>query len=84
MSISTIATRAIFACRKWVTFHGLALNLATDLRYFERIHPCGFDAAVMTSVERLLGRPVGLAAVKPILAGALGAALGRSFVHREA
>jgi lipoate-protein ligase B len=71
------------ACRKWVTFHGLALNVATDLRYFERIHPCGFDASVMTSVERLLGRPASVAAVKPILASALGAALGRSFVQRE-
>ncbi|MBL4634418.1 MAG: lipoyl(octanoyl) transferase LipB, partial [Kofleriaceae bacterium] len=29
------------ACRKWVTFHGLALNVNTDLSYFQRINPCG-------------------------------------------
>jgi lipoate-protein ligase B len=38
------------ACRKWVTFHGLALNVATDLSYFARINPCGFEANVMTSL----------------------------------
>jgi lipoyl(octanoyl) transferase len=43
------------ACRKWVTFHGLALNVATDLRYFQRINPCGFDSSVMTSVSAELG-----------------------------
>ena len=36
------------ACRKWVTWHGLALNVDPDLGGFGRIHPCGFDAAVMT------------------------------------
>src|SRR5262249_28523988 len=45
------------SCRRWVTFHGLALNVATDLGYFARINPCGFDAAVMTSVAELTGRP---------------------------
>src|SRR5690606_23407212 len=38
------------ACRKWVTFHGLALNVTTDLSYFHRINPCGFEASVMTSL----------------------------------
>jgi lipoate-protein ligase B len=41
------------ACRKWVTFHGLALNVSTDLAYFHRIVPCGFDAGVMTSLAEL-------------------------------
>ena len=39
------------ACRKWVTFHGLALNICPDLQYFQRINPCGFEANVMTSME---------------------------------
>ena len=65
------------ACRRWVTFHGLALNVATDLAYFARIAPCGFDAAVMTSVERELGRPITVAELKPRLAAQLAAALGR-------
>jgi lipoyl(octanoyl) transferase len=67
------------ACRKWVTFHGLALNVTTDLSYFTRIQPCGFDAAVMTSMARELGRDPDLAAVKSDLVADLGACLGRSF-----
>lgn len=49
------------ACRRWVTWHGLALNVDPDLAYFGRINPCGFDASVMTSVSRELGRPIALA-----------------------
>jgi lipoate-protein ligase B len=43
------------ACRKWVTFHGLALNVTTDLSYFGRINPCGFESRVMTSLAAELG-----------------------------
>ncbi len=67
------------ACRRWVTFHGLALNVATDLAYFARIHPCGFDSSVMTSASALLGRVVSVGEVKPLLARRLGEALGRRF-----
>jgi lipoyl(octanoyl) transferase len=68
------------ACRRWVTFHGLALNVTTDLTYFARIQPCGFDAAVMTSMARELDREAPLADVKAALIEELGHALGRSFV----
>ncbi len=44
------------AVRRWVTFHGLALNVCPDLRVFERVRPCGFDAQIMTSIERELGQ----------------------------
>ena len=67
------------ACRKWVTFHGLALNVTTDLGYFARIQPCGFDAAVMTSMERELGAAVPIAEVKSALVAELGLALSRAF-----
>ncbi|MCB9898825.1 MAG: lipoyl(octanoyl) transferase LipB [Planctomycetes bacterium] len=43
------------AARRWVTWHGLALNLDPDLSHFEAIRPCGFGAEVMTSVRRELG-----------------------------
>jgi len=65
------------ACRKWVTFHGLALNVTTDLSYFARINPCGFEANVMTSMAAQLGT-ISLAQVRSALVDALAAALGRS------
>ncbi|WP_428561239.1 MAG: lipoyl synthase [Solidesulfovibrio sp. DCME] len=44
------------AVRKWVTFHGLALNVNTDLGWFSRINPCGYAGERMTSLRELLGR----------------------------
>ena len=46
------------AVRRWVTWHGLALNVNTDLTPFRAFHPCGLDGNVMTSLAELLGRPV--------------------------
>ena len=43
------------ACRSWVTWHGLALNVCPDMRYFARINPCGFSSDIMTSVAQELG-----------------------------
>lgn len=42
------------AATRWVTWHGLALNHEPDLSAFAAINPCGFDAAVMTSMRREL------------------------------
>jgi lipoate-protein ligase B len=67
------------AVRRWVTMHGFALNVATELSRFAAINPCGLDAAVMTSLVRELGRPITLAEVKPIVTRHLGRALGRDF-----
>jgi lipoyl(octanoyl) transferase len=67
------------AVRKWVTMHGFALNVATDLSRFAAINPCGLDAAVMTSLAAEAGRALTLEAVKPLAVARLGAALGRSF-----
>jgi len=48
------------AVRRWVTYHGLALNVSTDLRFFSLVNPCGFDAETMTSMAELLGRSIGI------------------------
>jgi lipoate-protein ligase B len=41
--------------RDWVTWHGFALNVSTDLSYFDLIVPCGINGVVMTSIARELG-----------------------------
>jgi lipoyl(octanoyl) transferase len=43
---------------RWVTSHGFAYNVSTDLRYFDLIVPCGISGKKATSLERLLGRAV--------------------------
>jgi lipoyl(octanoyl) transferase len=42
--------------KQWVTFHGFALNVSTDLSYFDLIVPCGIRNVIMTSVAAELGR----------------------------
>lgn len=46
------------AVRRWVTWHGLALNVNNDLAPFRAFNPCGLDGSVMTSMAELLGRSV--------------------------
>jgi len=67
------------AVRKWVTLHGLALNVNTELARFGAIHPCGLDASVMTSMAHELGGPVDFVSVKSALAKHLAAVLDREW-----
>jgi lipoyl(octanoyl) transferase len=52
------------AVRRGITFHGLALNVSTDLSYFERIIPCGLTWADVTSMAKELAEEQNLFAVK--------------------
>jgi lipoate-protein ligase B len=53
---------------RWVTMHGFALNVRTDLTKFDRIIPCGIFEKGVTSMHRLLGRDVTLEEVEPAIA----------------
>ncbi len=57
------------AVRRWVSYHGFALNVAPDLGFFELIHPCGLHGIHMTSVAARLGdRAPTLAALRAAVA----------------
>jgi len=49
---------------RWVTMHGLAFNINTDLNYFGHIIPCGIDDKAVTSLEQELGAPQDISQVK--------------------
>lgn len=46
------------AVKKWISYHGAALNLTDDPEAFQGLKPCGFDSQTMTSVEKVLGRAI--------------------------
>ncbi len=61
---------------RWVTSHGFAYNVSTDLRYFDLIVPCGITGRKATSLEKLLGRSVPTKEVMPRMAKHLGELFG--------
>src|SRR5712691_7978588 len=61
---------------RWITSHGFAYNVSTDLRYFDLIVPCGIAGGRATSLEKLLGRSVAVNEIKPLLARRLGEVFG--------
>lgn len=60
-----------FAVRKWVTYHGLALNVLEDPKAFQGINPCGFESKVMGSIESMTGVRIEPAQVQSVLADEL-------------
>jgi lipoate-protein ligase B len=65
------------AVRKWVSYHGFALNVAPDLTAFDLIHPCGLRGIQMTSLAARMGdHAPSLAAAREAMAEALSVEMG--------
>jgi lipoate-protein ligase B len=56
--------------RKWVSYHGFALNVTTDLAYFRRIRLCGLEGREATSIAEVLGGAPPMEAVREAVAAA--------------
>jgi len=70
--------------RDWVTWHGFAVNVTTDLSYFELIVPCGISDVSMTSVQRELGdRPVDGPHVTDLIVSSFADVFGRGIDRRD-
>ena len=70
-------------CSRWVTMHGFAFNVNTDLSYFKHIVPCGIDDKDVTSIERELGRKVPMQEVKDKMKHHLCALFSMELVPQE-
>jgi lipoate-protein ligase B len=62
--------------RRWVTFHGFALNVGVDLAGFQVIRPCGEEPEIMTTMAALLGRRLAMSAVRDRVAAEFARVFG--------
>lgn len=68
---------------RWVTMHGFAFNVNTDLRYFDYIVPCGIQDKAVTSMEQELGARQDISKVEQILKQKLGQQFQMEWVEKE-
>ncbi|HEV2137632.1 MAG TPA: lipoyl(octanoyl) transferase LipB [Nitrososphaerales archaeon] len=71
------------AVTDWVTYHGFALNVNTEMEYFELIKPCGLDPATMTSMQKIKGEPIPFTDVKAHVAKEYSSATGLTLSHQR-
>jgi lipoyl(octanoyl) transferase len=62
---------------RWITSHGFAFNVTTDLRYFDLIVPCGITSGGVTSLQKAAGRPISMADAEASIAHHFGRMFGR-------
>lgn len=67
------------AVKNWVTFHGAAINLNTDLSEFQQINPCGLNSNIMTSAQKITKKKVDLDKFADILMDKYSAVFDTSF-----
>lgn len=69
---------------RWVTMHGFAFNVTTDLNYFQLIVPCGIRGHGVTSLEKLLGKPIAVREVAEGVTRHFGVVFNRRMSERSA
>jgi lipoyl(octanoyl) transferase len=69
--------------RQWVTMHGFAFNINTDLSYFDRIIPCGIFHKGVTSLQRLVGREILMEEVSRHVADHFGSVFGVHLIEHD-
>jgi len=70
------------AVKRWVTLHGFALNVSTDLARFAAINPCGLEATAMGSMRSVLGDDIAFEDVKAVTRDEISSVFGRDLTHR--
>lgn len=70
-------------CSRWVTMHGWALNVNTDLSYFENIIPCGIIGKQVTSMQKEIGSKVSMEEVKDVLKEKFSEVFGVEIIEED-